>query len=66
MIIWWMKLGGSLPLGHDALLFSKSGTGSFICPYTAGQTKAFIYPVMNHWVMVSYIIYITNEFQLFA
>ena len=32
MITWWMNLGGNLPLGHDALLFSISGTGSFICP----------------------------------
>ena len=32
MITWWMKLAGNLPLGHDALLVSISGTGSFICP----------------------------------
>ena len=30
MTIWWMKLGGNLPLGHDALLFPIRGTGSFI------------------------------------
>ena len=42
----------NLPLEHNALLISKSCTWSFICPvwlYTAGHTKAFIYPVMNHW-----------------
>ena len=33
MITWWMKLGGNLPPGHDALLFSRSGTGSCICPH---------------------------------
>ena len=52
MITWWMKLGGNLPLGHDALRFLINGTGSFICPVadTAGHTKAFIYPVMdNRW-----------------
>ena len=53
-----MKLGGNLPLGHDALLFSISGTGSFLCPVTdtprpyqprplitdsSGHTKAFDY-----------------------
>ena len=27
MITSCMKLGGNLPLGHDALLFSISGTG---------------------------------------
>ena len=32
-----MKLGGNLPPGHDVLLFSISGTGSFICPVT--QTR---------------------------
>ena len=37
MITWLMKLGGNLPLGHDALLFLKSGHGSFICPVT--QTR---------------------------
>ena len=26
MITWWMKLGGNLPPGHDALLFFISGT----------------------------------------
>ena len=31
MITWWMKLGGNLPSGHDALLFLISGTGSFLC-----------------------------------
>ena len=34
MITWWMKLGGNRPPGYDALLFSISGTGSFICPVT--------------------------------
>ena len=32
MITWWMKLGENLPLGHNALLFSISGTESIICP----------------------------------
>ena len=32
-----MKLGGNLPPGHDALLFSVSGTGSVICP--VAQTR---------------------------
>ena len=27
-----MKLGGNLPPRHDALFFSISGTGSFLCP----------------------------------
>ena len=50
MITWWMKLGGNLPLGHDVLLFSMSGSGSFIYPVAQtrldkGFTKAFIYPV---------------------
>ena len=45
-----MKLGGNLPPGHDALLFSISGTGSFICLVTDTRldlTKTFIYPVMD-------------------
>ena len=29
---WWMKLGGNRPPGDNPLLFSISGTGSFICP----------------------------------
>ena len=37
MITWWMKLGGNLPLGHDALLFSTSGMGSLIC--SLAQTR---------------------------
>ena len=32
MITGLMNLVGNLPLGHDALLFSISGTGSFKCP----------------------------------
>ena len=32
MITWWMKLGGNRPPGDNPLLFSTSGTGSFICP----------------------------------
>ena len=28
-----MKLGENLPLGHDALLFPTSGTGSFDLPH---------------------------------
>ena len=35
-----MKLGGNLPPGHDALLISISGTGSFIRP--VGQTRLYI------------------------
>ena len=31
MITWWMKLGGNRPPGDNPLLFSISGTGSFIC-----------------------------------
>ena len=27
MTTWWMKLGGNLPMGHNALLFSISGMG---------------------------------------
>ena len=34
MNTWWMKLGGSLPPRHNALLFPISGTGSSICPVT--------------------------------
>ena len=37
MITWWMKLGGNWPHGDNPLLFSISGTGSFICPVT--QTR---------------------------
>ena len=37
MITWWRKLGGNLPRGHDTLLYSISGTGSFICP--VAQTR---------------------------
>ena len=63
MITWWMKQRGNLPPGHDALLFSVSDTGSFICPVTqtrldiprplpshtdtAGHTKALDYPVTD-------------------
>ena len=44
MIIWWLKLG-DLPPGHDALLFSIRGTGSFFLYMpsrtdTAGHTYA--------------------------
>ena len=46
-----MKLGGNLPLSHDALLFSTSSTGSYIYAYsrtdTAGYTKEFDCPVMD-------------------
>ena len=49
MITWWKKLGGNRPPGDNPLLFSISGTGSFICRCsrtdTAGHTKAFDYPV---------------------
>ena len=48
-----MKLEGNLPPRHDTLLFSISGMGSFICPVAQTRlgiyTKAFIYPVMDHW-----------------
>ena len=37
IITWWMKLGGNRPPGDNPLLFSISGTGSFICPIT--QTR---------------------------
>ena len=37
MINWWMKLGGTLQLGHDALPFSISGTGTFISPVIQTQ-----------------------------
>ena len=38
--------------GHDVQIHSISGTGYFICPVAqtgAGNTKAFIYPVVDHW-----------------
>ena len=44
MITWSMIAGGNLPLGHDALLFSISGMGSFICP--VAQTRLDI--VVRH------------------
>ena len=44
-----MKLGGNRPPGDNPLLFSISGTGSFICTDEAGHTKAFDYPVAEHW-----------------
>ena len=46
-----MKLGGNRPPGDNPLLFSISGTGSFIWPVAdeAGHTKAFDYPVVEHW-----------------
>ena len=37
MITWGTKLVGSLPPGHDVLLFSTSGTGSFIYPVAQTQ-----------------------------
>ena len=46
-----MKLGGNLPPGHDALLFSISGVGSFICPVAEtrmGTPRPLI--TMDHWV----------------
>ena len=55
MITWWMKLGGNLPQGHNSLLFDKwHGIFCMPSPDTAGSslvgyTKAFIYPVMDHW-----------------
>ena len=44
MITWWMKLGGNLPPGHDALLFFNKCQGIFHMPSrtdTAAHTKAF-------------------------
>ena len=44
-----MRWHENLPPGHNALLFSN---GIFYMPSrtdTAGHTKAFIYPVMDHW-----------------
>ena len=38
IITWWMKLGGNLPPGHDALLFSISGMVSCICRVTQTRT----------------------------
>ena len=38
-----MKLGGNLPLGHDALLFLIGGMGSFICPVTHSCTHQGLY-----------------------
>ena len=35
-----MKQGGNLPPGHDALLFSISGTGSFECPVAHTRLEA--------------------------
>ena len=37
IITWWMKLWRNLPPGHDVLLFSISGTRSFICPVAQTQ-----------------------------
>ena len=34
-----MKLGGNRPPGDNPLLFSISGTGSFICPVTKKEKK---------------------------
>ena len=48
-----MKLGGNRPPGDNPLLFSTSGTGTFICMPSrideAGHTKAFDDPVAEHW-----------------
>ena len=47
--ITWMKLGGNLPLGHDALRFYKWHWVFFLCPVadTAGHTKLFFtHPVI--------------------
>ena len=47
MITWWMKLGGNLPLEHDALLLSISGTGSCMC--SVAQTRLDIpRPLPSH------------------
>ena len=54
MITWWMKLGGHLPPGRDALLFL---TGSFV--YLVTQTQLdkprplCTHAVMDHWGKVS-------------
>ena len=52
MITWWVKLGGYLPPGHNALLFFNKWHGILHIPSrtdTAGHTKAFIYLVIDHW-----------------
>ena len=43
-----MKLGGNLPPGHYALLFSISGTESFICP--VAQTRLNIPRPLQGWI----------------
>ena len=52
MITWWMKLGGNRPPGDNPLLFDKWHR-IFYMPSRideAGHTKAFGYPVAEHWV----------------
>ena len=47
-----MKLGGNRPPGDNPLLFSISGHGIFYMASRideAGHTKAFDYPVVEHW-----------------
>ena len=44
-------IGGDLPPGHDALLFSISGTGSFICPAPQSRLdipRRLIVDLYNH------------------
>ena len=44
-----MKLGGNLPPGHDALLFSRQGIFYMLRRRdTAGHTKVFDYTVVGH------------------
>ena len=42
-----MKLGGNLPLGHNALFFLITGTGSRICPVaqTRWTYQGFWFPI---------------------
>ena len=47
MITWWMKLEGDLPSGHDALLFSISGTEYVMPSYIFYMASD--YSVMDHW-----------------
>ena len=46
-----MTLGGNRPPGDNPLLSSISGTGSYMPSRIdeAGHTKAFDYPVAEHW-----------------
>ena len=54
IITWWMKLGGNLPLGHDALLFWQVAQDLL---YATRTTKAFDYPAMDCWGKVKVVSY---------